>query len=271
MIKKYINNNKEELKKCVEDLKHKDTFYKQIPNLLTILRLIGGIPAGIIYNLNPQLSIITIAFLWFTDAIDGKIAKKLNIQSQIGADMDAFADKIMFLGSALPLLANAQGLITNFVLEGVISAINVTGRMKGLDTKTVLSGKFKTVFLALTLISGYFVQFLNLPVFIFNVMKCTTTAFQFLAIKDYILAFNKMYKEQKNNNSAEEIKNDNYISEDKEEEKELTVDVTKNKLKELRKEKEFLLSTKEPEKVYRVNKRTRNIFNEKKNNNYHNS
>ena len=81
MVLEYIEEYKKEIKHSIEDLKHKDSFHKQIPNLLTFIRLIGAIPAGIMYYINLNLFVTSISLLWFTDAIDGRIAKKLNAQS----------------------------------------------------------------------------------------------------------------------------------------------------------------------------------------------
>ena len=88
----------------------------------------------------------------------------------VAAGKGALADKIMFLGSSIPLLGNIPMLIFNFIMEGIISSINVFGRMKGLNTKTVLSGKIKTVSLALTLISGYLVYFFEMSASILNLL-----------------------------------------------------------------------------------------------------
>lgn len=253
MIKDYIEKYKEEFKKSINDLKHKDTFYKQIPNLLTFLRLVGGLPAGIMYYfINPYLALGMIAFLWGTDAIDGTIARKFHLQSKLGADMDAVADKIMFLASALPLLANTPFLIVNFVLEGIISSINVAGRIRKLDTKTVLSGKVKTVSLALTLVIGYLVQFLGIPSIILRTLIGLTTGLQFVAIKDYITAFIKMHKEQKNEIiSKEDI--DLSVAQTLEEEIKQK-SLIKAEIEQLEQHKNFLLSMKEPDKKIDKNK-----------------
>lgn len=257
MVLEYIEGYKKEIKKSIEDMKHKSTFHKQIPNILTFTRLIGAIPAGIMYYVNLNIFIVTISFLWFTDAIDGKIAKKFNAQSKLGADMDAFADKIMFLGSSIPLLANIPILISNFIMEGVISGINVYGRMKGLNTKTVLSGKIKTVSLALTLISGYLVKFFGMSISILNLLIGLTSILQVISIKDYIFEFNRMNKTLKLNNDTK-ISNDKCINIEKEETHDKTLIKKNNKelINELEKEKDFYLSFKELE-ITKDNKRIR--------------
>lgn len=208
MLKKYFGKYKDELKQAISDLKHKNTFYKQIPNILTFMRLVLAIPAGILYYFNPVLSILSIGFLWLTDAIDGPIARKLEIQSKLGADMDTVADKIMFLASSIPLLGTIPFLTLNLLLEAAIAGINVCGRIKGLDTKTVFSGKLKTVSLALTLVYGYLFKYFGFPNLIKVILLGSTSFLQTLAIKDYVEEFEKMNNELKNkasmiNNSQE--------------------------------------------------------------------
>ena len=119
----------------------------------------------------PVAGVIATALLCFTDMIDGKLARKWNVVSKFGADLDAFCDKIMFLGLSIPLLVGNPIVILNFMLEGIISLINVLGRINGLNTKTVFSGKVKTWFLLTMLGVGYLVQYLNLPVNFLNVSE----------------------------------------------------------------------------------------------------
>ena len=268
MVWKFIKKYEKEVRNSINDLKNIKTFHRQIPNLLTFLRLVGAIPAGLLFSFNPSLSIGLISFLWFTDAIDGRIAKKFNAQSKLGADMDAFADKIMFLASSLPLMTFAPGLIFNFILEGVISLINVIGRIKGLDTKTVLSGKIKTVSLAFTLVSGYLVQYFRIPSIILNILMNLTTGLQFIAIKDYICEFIRMDKELKKeiiNDNIDNINTDELIDKDDELSNDLELSKINESLYELRKERDFYIDIKENDNVSSYS-RSRKIDNRKRNN-----
>lgn len=244
MVIQFIEKYKDEFKKVVDDLKDIKRFHKQIPNILTFLRLFGAIPAGMLFSVNPGLSIGMIAFLWFTDAIDGRLAKKFNAQSKLGADMDAFADKIMFLASSLPLMNFAPWLIFNFILEGVISLVNVIGRIKGLDTKTVFSGKVKTVSLAFTLVSGYLVQFFGLSFNALDLLMKLTALLQFVSIKDYICEFKRMNTELKNKNIAVDIIQDDNISLEKQEIDSDVLKLTdiKTSILELKHERDFYLN-----------------------------
>lgn len=262
MVLEYFNKYKEEIKKCIDDLKHKETFYKQIPNLLTFSRSIGSIPIGIMFlNGNVIMGIISTGLLLSTDYFDGKLARKWNIQSKFGADLDAFCDKIMFLGLSLSLIVNNPIILYNFMLEGMISAVNVFGRMKGLDTRTVFSGKVKTFLLSLTLIYGYLVQFLGLPVSILNVLVSMTFGGQCVAFCNYVKEYHRLNKER-------EDKKEISLQFDLIEKEETDVlQKEDNLLEQLRYEKELLLSMSEPDKV-RSNVRTRKISDEKKNDNF---
>ncbi|MBQ2873423.1 MAG: CDP-alcohol phosphatidyltransferase family protein [Bacilli bacterium] len=257
MIKKYFSNYKEEFKQAIDDLKHKDTFYKQIPNILTFMRLVLAIPAGILYYFNPIVSILSIAFLWLTDAVDGPIARKLDIQSKLGADMDTVADKIMFLASSIPLLGSIPFLSLNLLLEGVIASINVGGRLKGLDTRTVFSGKLKTVSMGITLVYGYLFQFFGFPNLIKVILIGITSFLQTLAINDYVEELDRLNNEQKVN--AENNQLNNEVESDNNSEK-------INKIEELKKIKSFVLASQLPNKVYAGKKRARMMMQEKKNN-----
>lgn len=258
-IKANLKDYKKEFKKSWEDIKHIKTFYKQIPNILTFTRLIGAIPAGLMFYFgNPYIALGLIGLLWGTDAIDGQIARKYKIESKLGADMDAIADKAMFLGSAIPLITTSPMLLLTFFLEGVISAINVSGRAKGLDTKTVMSGKKKTIALALTLIAGYLVKFLSMPSIILSILMGVTAIFQGIAIKDYIKEYRRMNDIQKNGKKVEEEKTkDLDLQKDKTKEETLSKENKKTLLDRLRKAKEFLLSTREPDKVSKPKTKTK--------------
>lgn len=258
MVLEYLKKYKGEINKCINDLKHRNTFYKQIPNLLTFSRAVGVIPINILYftgNVIP--AIILTGLILSTDLFDGKLARKWNVQSSFGADLDAFCDKIMFLGLSIPLMVNNPIVLLNFMLEGAISLVNVFGRIKGIDTRTVMSGKVKTCVLSLTLIMGYLIHFLNIPVSVFNILVAMTFGSQCVAFCNYISEYKRMNKEQNESipMAFEEIK-----------ESEITYEREDSLVERLKREKEFYTGMKEPD-IVKYSKRVRNISDEKKNNN----
>lgn len=262
LVKKYFRKYKKEFKEALNDLKSIKTVYKQIPNILTFMRLVLSLPMGILYFINPVISIIGISFLWATDAVDGKIARKLKIQSKLGADMDAVADKFMFLASAIPLLSISPFLGVNFLLEGTIAAVNVMGRMKNINTKTVLSGKIKTVFMAITLVLGYLVRFFGISSIGFHCLVGLTTWLQLFALKDYINEYDRMSCEM-----DDKVFNANVSDVENVENKEkiLSKNNNINRLNELKELKTFVLSSQVPGKKYSGKKRIRKMIQEKKN------
>ena len=193
MVSEYLEKYRNEIKNCINDLKHRNTFYQQIPNLVTFARAIGMIPVNILLLTGHlYMGIGLIVVLLITDFFDGKIARKLNIQSKFGADLDAVCDKLMFLGLALPLMINTPILVANFLLEGIISYINVLGRVKGFDTKTVFAGKIKTWFLSVTLFVGYLFQFFGLNSLWFNILASMTIGTQVITVDNYLKEYNNM-------------------------------------------------------------------------------
>lgn len=261
MVSKDEINYKKEIKKCFDDMKSIKTFYKQIPNLLTVSRALFGPFVSVMFLMGyPIVGVIFTAVLCFTDMIDGKLARKWNVVSKFGADLDAFCDKIMFLGLSIPLLVGNPIILLNFVLEGIISLINVIGRINGLDTQTVFSGKVKTWFLLIMLGVGYLVQYLNVSVNFLNIMSVLTFISQGISIIDYIKEYHILNDEKKkNSNNVKEIEQIEYVKSEE-------VEVKKNVIDELKQEREFLLDTKNITEVDRTYVRKRK-YDEKNTNN----
>lgn len=79
--------------------KKEKQFYliRLIPNMLTMSALCMGLFAirmAIIENY--QLAIVCVAIACFLDTIDGRVARKLNVSSDIGAQLDSLADFLNF-------------------------------------------------------------------------------------------------------------------------------------------------------------------------------
>lgn len=260
MVLEYIRKYKEKIKECIYDLKHRDTFYKQVPNLLTFSRAIGTIPINILFftgNIIP--AVILTGVILSTDFFDGRIARKWNIQSKFGADLDAVCDKFMFLGLSFPLLISNPIIITNFILEGVISYVNVLGRIKGLDTKTVFAGKIKTWFLSGTLLFGYLSKFFGFPSWIVSILASATFGAQVITIDNYAKEYKRMKKMKQN----EKLTLDNDMGESSN--KEITHE--ESLVEQLKQEREFYLGFKDADKEMVPNKRIRCLEDEKKSNN----
>lgn len=208
------NNMKEGFTIFFSNIKNKKTFYKEIPNLLTLSRAVGVIFVNILYftgNIIPSIILTTLMFA--TDFFDGKLARKFGVQSEFGADLDAICDKIMFLGLTIPALFINKILLINTFLEGVIALINLKRRKNGSNARSTMIGKIKMWPLSMTVALCYLSKLI--PVLsLFNVMFIFTTAMQLITSVDYYKKYTEENKNVENNQVFNNDTNTNTYSKD---------------------------------------------------------
>ena len=195
-----------ELKLSLHDFKSIKTIYKQIPNILTLSRIIATLPINLLFfigNVTGALAVSIVAFL--TDAIDGPLARKLKVNSKFGAELDAISDKLLIGGIAIPIVAQNPIMILNIILEGLISITNIKARFDGKCPKSSMAGKIKTWILSLTILAGYFTSIYNLNVSLLTSALAITPALiaQTVTLNGYIKTNNK--KKVENNSEIEDI------------------------------------------------------------------
>lgn len=162
-IKEYWQYLKTEGKIALNELKSIKTAYKQIPNLLTISRLLATIPINILFFTgNIMASLITCGVAAFTDFLDGPIARKCHSDSQFGADLDAICDKLFIGLMALPIVIQNPFMLANIGLEAAITYTNVQAKKEGKEVKSAFIGKAKTWALSLTVLAGYLLPLLQI-------------------------------------------------------------------------------------------------------------
>lgn len=179
MVKNLKNHYTSEIRKCISDLKTKGRRRKQIPNILTMSRIVAPlfiIPCAYFSSL-PVTLIVTGAFA-ITDALDGVLARKLKATSDFGKELDPVADKVFASGLIVPIIASNPLILVNLLLEGVISGINLKSKLKGNEPKTNILGKIKTWALSLLVISSYCSLFLNLSSIISTSLLVATSILQ---------------------------------------------------------------------------------------------
>ena len=105
-----------------------------------------------------------------TDFIDGNLARKKNMVTDLGNMLDAIADKVL-VNSVLIILA-ASGFISPIipvvivVRDSIVNSIKMVAGSKGEVVAAIKSGKFKTA----CLMSGIVLTlFYNLPFELFNI------------------------------------------------------------------------------------------------------
>jgi cardiolipin synthase len=133
--------------------------YNQIPNILTIIRILL-IPVIIhfIWIGDHQLGLIVFAIAAVTDALDGFIAKTFKLTSKFGTYLDPIADKLL-LDSTYAMLAIMGWLpiwLASLVWlrDLVLLAGALVLKFKGLrlNIKPALVGKATTLFQIITVL-----------------------------------------------------------------------------------------------------------------------
>lgn len=108
-----------------------------VPNLLSMLRL-AGVPLFCWLALGPKAdgwAVIVLMVAGFTDYLDGKIARKFNLQSRLGELLDPAADRLYILAtlavltdrSIVPLWLTVTLAAREFVLAIALVVLNRAG------------------------------------------------------------------------------------------------------------------------------------------------
>ena len=166
---------------------------RQIPNMVTILRLISLV-IGFILFINDKIVLSLGLYILgaISDAIDGYLARRLNAYSKIGQYLDAISDKLYFLSLIIILLINNNYLIIIVLfMEIIITIINYLIIKKNKKVFTERVGKFKTTLLMITLILGIIsIKITNIR-YIYLVFLILTTYFHIETIIAYINQLNR--------------------------------------------------------------------------------
>lgn len=129
------------------------------PNKITTLRLIM-IPIFMVvymYIGNAILSAIVFVAAFFTDMLDGYLARKNNQVSNFGKIMDPLADKVLV--AAAMVLLTMTGVVSAWVTvlvlarEFIVSGVRMAAAAEGNVVAASVWGKIKTIwqFIALTI------------------------------------------------------------------------------------------------------------------------
>lgn len=253
---------KELIDSAIDDLKTKGKRHKQIPNILTLMRLTAPlfiIPAAVIGNV--PIIIGLIIFFSTTDFVDGLIARKFNLTSELGGLLDAATDKVFASTLLLATSFSNPILFLNLGLEGFIAGINVCKKKKGENIKSSLVGKVKTWFLFSLVGVGFIYPYFEIDK-LFNSLMCLTSVMQIFTVFSYVDLKRNVNNNLKNNNKEIKsmvIPNNCDILEKLQNEKVLEIDSStskiyseeKSNLEQLKIMREFLLS----EQAFLENKR----------------
>ena len=186
---------KKEINEAFLDLKIKGKRHRQIPNLLTATRLVAApffiIPAAICKNIT--LLVIFATFFSLTDALDGFIAHKYNLVSDLGRDLDAICDKVFAFSLLIAVSIFNPILLLNMLAEVIIALINIKEKLNNREPESVLTGKIKMWLLYPLLGISLLNQIINVKK-ILVIFFVLTFIMQILTIISYLIKYKKNYK-----------------------------------------------------------------------------
>ncbi|MDE1547634.1 CDP-diacylglycerol--glycerol-3-phosphate 3-phosphatidyltransferase [Jeotgalibaca caeni] len=174
---------------------------KQLPNLLTILRLLL-IPFYFIVFYSGSENATFQALLVFiaasiTDVLDGYLARKYEVVSKFGTVADPFADKLMQI-SVLYTLSDADYLENWFfwiILVKEFSQIALGAVMVSMKPRIIIAanvfGKATTVLVFLTIILAVF----EVPGI--NILQIIVTTLAIITFSQYALRFSQKLQKRK--------------------------------------------------------------------------
>ena len=170
---------------------------KVFVNFLTTFRFAFTLFLPFIKKYISNISFISgIAVLFLTDFIDGKLARKYNVQTIYGSAMDTIADKTLSIVLLFMLVKGIPILVYILILEIIIALINVIGFLQEKRTKSSYSGKLKTWFLAISIILGFMNNFGMINKTILMISAIATIIIQSITIIDYIKRLSHEEKHQ---------------------------------------------------------------------------
>jgi len=143
--------------------------YKNLPNHLTFIRIILAVSIIYFITLNTPNSLI-IAFIIFiiaslTDYLDGYIARKYNLITNLGKILDPIADKLLIVGTFLSFLY--IGILNIWIVsiiiarEIIITVIRFFALKKNIVLAAEKHGKHKMISQVVVIISIFLILLLN--------------------------------------------------------------------------------------------------------------
>ena len=197
-----FRNFKDKKDVFLNDLKNKRAI---IPNMLSVSRAFAPfVILPLTFSGNWIGALLAAGGFAVTDFLDGKVARLLNAETELGRVLDSVADKLFSIGLLLPLIPECPLLTVPLVLEGTIAFINAKSFVNGGNPKTKFKGKVKIWTLSAGIISTCVSIATKIPVLsnITNIFIGATALLQLDNIREYS-------KAAKENKDFEDVKIDN--------------------------------------------------------------
>jgi len=130
-------------------------YKKYIPNILTISRMILT-PFIVYLGLTNHIKILIgmAIIIALTDSLDGILARRWQVQSELGAKLDAIADKVLAIGLLIILIVRNHSFFYVLILECIIAFLNLYFYFRRGIVNSLMIGKIKTWIIFITIIIG---------------------------------------------------------------------------------------------------------------------
>lgn len=165
-------------------------------NLITTFRFIYTLILPILQlTISNTAFIVNLVVLFLTDTIDGFLARKFCVQTFYGSIMDTIADKTLSIVLLVILAHNINILYVVLLCEILIALLNSIEMIRRKRTKSIIIGKIKMWFLAITILCGYLNYFRLISIELIDSLCLITVAIQIMTFVSYV----KYLESQKDN------------------------------------------------------------------------
>lgn len=128
-----------------------------VVNLLTLIRIIGTIILIPLYKIfNGKIVGIISFFCYFTDSIDGILARKWHVSTFFGAIFDGFSDKLFTIINFIILYLITPYALIPIIIEILIVLVQTFKYNHNLNVQSNIIGKSKVWILAITVVLTFF-------------------------------------------------------------------------------------------------------------------
>lgn len=254
-MKKCIDEYIKQIKEAWIDLKTPGSRIKQLPNILTSVRLLSPfVIIPMVATGNLLIAGLSTLFFSTTDLLDGFIARKLKITSELGKDLDAVTDKV-FVGTLIAsLLFTNITYILPLILETVIASINVYKKVHNQRTGSTMMGKVKITFLYLLIATGFINMYIPVSHVLTGILYGSTIGLQTLTLRDYCKEASRNLQTIKSEDTLEISKEESILEEKCNKKFQIEKYKTYKELLEQQQRLEELNTIKEKDKIKKLKK-----------------
>ncbi len=173
-----------------------------IPNILSYVRLLL-IPAIVLTYCklsSPAITISLIILSGLTDILDGFIARKFNMVTDLGKALDPLADKLTQAAILICLISRFKIIILPITLMGVKESISFTLRLKIFNKTGVVNsakwhGKINTIIIYSVAILH--IMWYNIPVIVSHISVTVSVMMMVISFALYLIEDMIMLKNSK--------------------------------------------------------------------------